>query len=160
VLEEILFEGEDDLASPAPLPRVVCVVFFPLLSLYRGTSHIRIHRPLGPYRRPIRKRTPIGRYRKPISKILRGYKGGRHFLMGEVAMCHTVENPFIKSQLASSFGGHAGHEPQGPSEGTEAMRLVFRSVSSYFGYRGTSLIKKHLPLGAYRRPMPRVLWGS
>ena len=27
-------------------------------------------------------------------------------------------------------------------------------------YRGTSLIRKRLPLGPYRRPTPRVLWGS
>jgi hypothetical protein len=28
------------------------------------------------------------------------------------------------------------------------------------GYRGTSLIRKRIPLGPYRRPMPRVLGGS
>ena len=28
------------------------------------------------------------------------------------------------------------------------------------GYRGTSLISKRLPVGPYRRPMPRVLGGS
>ena len=27
-------------------------------------------------------------------------------------------------------------------------------------YRGTSLTKKRTPLGTYRMPMPRVLWGS
>jgi len=27
-------------------------------------------------------------------------------------------------------------------------------------YKGTSLIRKRTPLGPYRRPMPRVLWGS
>jgi hypothetical protein len=28
------------------------------------------------------------------------------------------------------------------------------------GRRGTSLIRKRTPLGPFRRPMPRVLWGS
>ena len=27
-------------------------------------------------------------------------------------------------------------------------------------YRGTSLTRKRTPLGPYRRPMPRVIWGS
>ena len=27
-------------------------------------------------------------------------------------------------------------------------------------YRGTSLIRKRLPLGPYSRPMPRALWWS
>ena len=27
-------------------------------------------------------------------------------------------------------------------------------------YRGTSLRRKHLPLGPYSRPMPGVTWGS
>jgi len=27
-------------------------------------------------------------------------------------------------------------------------------------YRGTSLMRNHLTLGPYRRPMPRVLWWS
>ena len=29
-----------------------------------------------------------------------------------------------------------------------------------FAYRGTSLTRKRIPLGPYRRPMPRVLGGS
>jgi len=28
------------------------------------------------------------------------------------------------------------------------------------GYRGTSLIRKRIPLGPYSRTMPRALWGS
>ena len=35
--------------------------------------------------------------------------------------------------------------------------LGFQSVFS--AYMGTSLIRKHTPLGPYRRPMPRVLGG-
>ena len=27
-------------------------------------------------------------------------------------------------------------------------------------HRGTSLIRKRTPLGPYRRPIPRLLWGS
>ena len=33
-------------------------------------------------------------------------------------------------------------------------------VRSTAGYRGTSLIRKHPPLGTYSRPMPRAIWGS
>jgi hypothetical protein len=33
-------------------------------------------------------------------------------------------------------------------------------VSVRNAYRGTSLMRKHTPLGPYRRPVPRVLGGS
>ena len=39
--------------------------------------------------------------------------------------------------------------------------LVFSGLHSMFRvYRGTSSIRNRLPLGPYRRPMPRALGGS
>ena len=43
---------------------------------------------------------------------------------------------------------------------TTASRRVYGGVETGQFYRGTSLIRNHLPLGPYSRPMRRALWRS
>ena len=40
------------------------------------------------------------------------------------------------------------------------LNKVFGSNVGRQSYRGTSLIRKRLPLGPYSRPIPRALWWS
>ena len=79
-----------------------------------------------------RKRLPIGPFRRLMPRVLGGSFGGGRFLMGEAPLYRL----FVRLHC-----------------------LVFMDTGVHT-YRGTSLMRKPLPLGPYIRPMPMVPGGS
>jgi len=50
--------------------------------------------------------------------------------------------------------------PATPNQTGAELDSALKPCTHSERYRGTSLIRKRTLLGPYRRPMPRVLWGS
>ena len=55
---------------------------------------------------------------------------------------------------------HLSHWAAASSISARLFGTLLPENSLLQGYRGTSLIRKRIPLRPYRRPMPRVLGGS
>ena len=82
--------------------------------------------------------------------------------MVEVTL-YSIEQPFSQELKLPSkvFVGLAMTEHLAPAGGTDWTRREVSAPCLHQSlYRGTSLIRKRLPLGPYRRPMPRALWWS
>jgi len=58
----------------------------------------------------------------------------------------------LRVRLARSW------HPTSAMEGRHSGHLEVLEILELLEYRGTSLIRKHLPLGPYSRPEPRALW--
>ena len=99
----------------------------------------------------IRKRPPLGPYSRPVPRLLRQSQRGERFLMSEV--------PLYGSKQCLKTGDES--LPFDLSGITNLVSQASFSLQRWKNvFRGTSLIKKRIPLGPYRRPMRGVLVGS
>ena len=126
---------------------------------YRGTSLTKT--------RP----TPWDHHRALGVGLLQGPRVGR-FIMSEVPLysrtglgnasldsCAPLPSPPPQCPPLETFLA-TGLAPRLLSGDTTPCRTTGVTLHSHIRYRGASLVRNHLPLGSYCRPMPRVLGGS